>query len=193
MRRLSRPSSAASHTRSPPRASWVVRVLMVAAVVGGVRHFIERFSEEAPAPTARISSSQRTRSHRSEPRRAARPPPVVDDATGVRAGQADHDEREAPELPAGLAGEPDGQACEVCADEREPPGYDTGIVITPVTPFEKDEPRREVARIERLQPDIVAVPPEHEPNEAEQAHQHVDPAVDTGIIVTPMGYPASAK
>jgi hypothetical protein len=40
---------------------------------------------------------------------------------------------------------------------------------------------------------MLAVHPEPDPNEAGQAHQHLDPALDTGIVVTPLGYPASTK
>ena len=215
MQRLPRPSPAASRSRtsrrgsvaasrqSPAqhaedrRASWVVRVLMIAAGVGGVLHFRDAFLEQ-PSPSAvRSPSSPPPESQRGERRQAAVPPlpPLADDVSGVRAEVLDHDGWERAATAEAVAEQSEGEASEAFAEGREPPGDDTGIIITPVAAvarWEKGEPGTEPARVERARP-IEAAPAEPAPIEAARAPQHVDPAVDTGIIVTPRGYPASAK
>lgn len=209
MQRLARPSpsahwrsrqrggAASSHSPAQVaeerRASWVVRLLTVAALVGGVLHFLESFEERPSPPSARSPAATPTTSPRSERRRAASPSPapVEDDSVAASAQPAKHDAWEAADTVDRLDEQPDEQDSE----RGEPPGYDTGIVITPVAEaarFEKAEPGLQVTRVTRTQPDIAAhAAPER--SEARQVQPHVDPAIDTGIVVTPMGFPASAK
>jgi hypothetical protein len=163
-----------------------------------VLHFLDRFREDPSLPGARPPLSQGTGARSSERRRAAVPrlAPIADDASGVRAEALDHGGWEGADTAEGLDEQPDGQDSEAFAVGREPPGDDTGIIITPVAAvaqFEKDEPGLEAARVQRSQPPIAASPLQPDPKEPEQAHPHLDPAVDTGIVVTPLGFPAREK